>query len=112
MRIRYRLRAEKEKNTEFHTEPMKEMFEGVFAREFMLFYGEVLEYTLIRGEERDDLSVHSVSGSQIDTGDQTKYQRLNRMLGDWHVGNLEQLDIRMQAYVKTEYVCREMFTLL
>ncbi len=112
VRIRYRLRAEKEKNTEFHTEPMKEMFEGVFAREFMLFYGEVLEYTLIRGEERDDLSVHSVSGSQIDTGAQTKYQRLNRMLGDWHVGNLEQLDTRMQAYVKTEYVCREMFTLL
>ncbi len=112
VRIRYCLRAEKEKNREFHTEPMKEMFEGVFAREFMLFYGEVLEYTLLCGDDKTDLSVHSVSGSQIDTGDRTKYQRLNCMLGDWHTGNLEDLDAHIQQYLTTEYLCKERFTLL
>ena len=74
---------------------MKEMFEGIFAKEFMLFYGEVLEYTLDPGTDHPtDLNVHTVSGSQIDTGGQTKYHRLNRMLADWRVGRPSTLDPR------------------
>lgn len=110
--IRYCLRSEGEKKREFRSEPMKEMFQGVFAREFMLFYGEVLDYTLIRDNKMTDLTVHSVSGSQIDTTGKTKYQLLNRMLGDWHVQNFEQLDQDMQEYLTTEHLSREMFTLL
>lgn len=110
--IRYCLRSEGEKKREFRGEPMKEMFQGVFAREFMLFYGEVLDYTLIRDNKMTDLTVHSVSGSRIDTGGRTKYQLLNRMLGDWHVRNLEQLDRDTQEYLTTEHLCKEMFTLL
>ena len=91
---------------------MKEMFEGIFAKEFMLFYGEVLEYTLIRENHPTDLNVHTVSGSQIDTGGQTKYHRLNRMLADWHVGRTDALDEDMQKFITTEQLCRQMFTLL
>lgn len=110
--IRYCLRSEGEKKREFRSEPMKEMFQGVFAKEFMLFYGEVLDYTLIRNNKMTDLAVHSVSGSQIDTNGKTKYQLLNRMLGDWHVRNFEQLDLDMQEYLTTEHLCQKMFTLL
>lgn len=110
--IRYCLRSEGEKKREFRSEPMKEMFQGIFAKEFMLFYGEVLDYTLIRNNKMTDLTVHSISGSQIDTGGRTKYQLLNRMLGDWHVRNFELLDKDMQEYLTTEHICREMFTLL
>lgn len=110
--IRYCLRSEGEKKREFKTEPMREMFQGVFAKEFMLFYGEVLEYTLIRNNKMTDLTVHSISGNQIDTSGKTKYQLLNRMLGDWHVRNFDQLNMDMREYLTTEHLCREMFTLL
>ena len=112
IRIRYCLRGEGEKEREFFSKPMKEMFEGIFAKEFMLFYGEVLEYTLIRENHPTDLNVHTVSGSQIDTGGQTKYHRLNRMLADWHVGRTDALDEEMQKFITTEHLCRQMFTLL
>ena len=110
--IRYCLRAEGEKKREFRSEPMKEMFQGVFAKEFMLFYGEVLEYTLIRDNKMTDLTVHTISGNQIETRGKTKYQMLNRMLSDWHVQNFDQLDQDMKEYLMTDHICKEIFTLL
>lgn len=112
VRIRYCLRSDKEAEREFRLKPMKEMFEGVFAKEFMLFYGEVLEYTLIRENHPADLTVHTISGDQIDTKGQTKYHRLNRMLADWHVGHREELDREMQDFITTEHLCEQIFTLL
>lgn len=110
--IRYCLRSEGEKKREFKSEPMKEMFQGVYAKEFMLFYGEVLEYTLIRDNKMTDLTVHTISGNQIETRGKTKYQMLNRMLSDWHVQRFDQLDQDMKEYLTTDHICRKIFTLL
>ena len=59
-----------------------------------------------------DLTVHTISGNQIETRGKTKYQMLNRMLSDWHVQNFDQLDQDMKEYLMTDHICKEIFTLL
>ena len=44
--IHYRLIRDNDTDESFKSEPMKNMYQGIFVKEFLLFYGETLEYYL------------------------------------------------------------------
>lgn len=44
--IHYRLIRDKDTGENFKSEPMKNMYQGIFVKEFLLFYDEILEYYL------------------------------------------------------------------
>lgn len=44
--IHYRLIRDNDTGESFKSEPMKNMYQGIFVKEFLLFYGETLEYYL------------------------------------------------------------------
>lgn len=46
MTIHYRLIRDKDTGENFKSEPMKNMYQGIFVKEFLLFYDEILEYYL------------------------------------------------------------------
>ncbi len=78
VRIRYSLEG-----GEYREEELSEVYDGIFVRQFVLFFGETLQYYILEGEGMKEqvtksgtLENHDVPGKQA----QGKYEMLNEML--------------------------------
>ncbi len=98
---------------EFASEPMVQIYDGIFTREFTLFYGEVLEYyvTIRRGDEEERQEVSFAQAPAIDMNGRSRYQLINRMLYTKNEGRTEELRDRMGQYVRTRALIDSLFEL-
>ena len=75
--IHYRTNAEET----WKSEPMRNMYQGIFVKEFLLFYGEKMEYYLTftnrQGEGKTEVKTVSMTGEP--KAGRTRYQLLNQM---------------------------------
>ena len=78
VRIRYSLEG-----GEFREEELSEVYEGIFVKQFVLFFGETLQYYILEGEgikeqvtKSGTVENHDVPGKQA----QGRYEMLNEML--------------------------------
>ena len=101
MTIHYRLIRDKDTGENFKSEPMKNMYQGIFVKEFLLFYDEILEYYLT--VELPDESLQEGN---------TKYQLINQMLAGRKLGRREQTEKAMEQYLQREHFARKMFPVL
>lgn len=96
------------------SEPLREMIPGIFSREFLLFYGEVLTcyLTYRAGEEEVRLGERRLTLTELDTDGFSQYKILNRILAARAMGNQERMKTAVEDYLWqdafTEHFCKIM----
>ncbi|MDO4622131.1 MAG: DUF5717 family protein [Eubacteriales bacterium] len=80
--IHYRLTELDGQTGAWISEPVRNVYKGIFVREFLLFYGETLTYYLsvMTNGKIENTDCYEISLSDMDTSGNTKFRLLNRML--------------------------------
>ncbi len=104
----------KDSRDDFRKENMRNCFEGIFVREFTLFYGEELECYL---EETSDGTVKRSDTRYLRAGSSdargyTKYGLLNDLLRAKEQEDEKTLREELETFVIQEYLSKELFTLI
>jgi hypothetical protein len=105
--IHYRIREKNGDEGKWCTEPMRNVYRGVFVREFLLFYGETLTYYLsvLRDGKIENTDSYQVSLADMDTEGTTKYRLLNRMLEAGDKGDRASFETALKQYrMQKKYV--------
>lgn len=93
------------------TEPMERIYRGIFSREFTLFYGEVLMYsvTVIHDGVETAGPERSLANPYVDFSGGSSYQRINSMIRSLKEGDLEGAAAKIAEYRKARYVAERVF---
>ena len=93
-------------------EPMKEMYAGIFSKEFILFYGETLTwYVTVRAnnEEKRRTRERSLTMANVDMDGRSRYQLINQMLRAEEAGDREDLLERIRDFRQAERMVNTLF---
>ncbi len=97
---------------EYIKEEMQNMFGGVCVKQFILFFGERLQYYITETEDGKENLTESGTVSRNDTGGEQKESRYS-MLNDISIGrNLHDYDTMenlLYEYFEKDYLVRELF---
>jgi len=110
--VHYRLDVDT--NSEYRTLEMKEMYDGIYVCEFVLFFGEQMQY-YITEEGREDEDALTESGT-IQKSDIVKDHLTGRfsLINDVMIGETLQdydtVDSLISEYYKKNYICDSLFT--
>lgn len=97
---------------EYCTEEMRNIYGGVYCKEFVLFYGEVLQYYIM--EEIDGKAQLTESNTIQKTdmagnNDESRYNMLNDIAISKTMQDYETLDELVEEYYKKAYLVDELF---
>lgn len=111
--LHYRLLAAGEAEKPYDTVPLERIYKGVFTREFVLFYGEKLEYyiTITRNGQEWRSENYSVKADVCDMEGRSQYQMINQML---ELGEMDEPDLlieKIRQYRQTEELVNTLFVL-
>lgn len=100
--------------SEEKTEPLKERYQGIYNKEFILFYGEKLLYRFVieRNGQTWEIPQQILQVEATEAYGHSKYQLLNRMLKLLEEGKTEELSKLEQSYLKQERQVAQLFELL
>ena len=98
---------------EFRSEPLKNMYEGIFVRAFTLFYGETLHYYFQIEEDgiTKKTSEKIVTMKSADSVSRSKYQIINRILAARKLDKEKEVASNLKQYLRQEQYVRSMFRL-
>lgn len=101
-------------NNQYKSEPMKNMYQGVFVKEFLLFYGETLRYYLTVETAKETIQTEEKVLRMEESFQEgnSKYQLLNRMLAGQKLLQYEQMEDAMHEYLVRERLAEKMFPLI
>ena len=108
--LHYRMLNNNE-NGEYITERMANTFLGIHVKEFVLFYNEELQY-YITEEQEDEVNTSEsfvIRNKADDMLDNSKYNRINKMLIALESEDMTELLDMMEDYIETEHIIRECF---
>ncbi|MDO5344282.1 MAG: DUF5717 family protein [Lachnospiraceae bacterium] len=107
----YRIRGQQE---EYLQEPMKNCFEGIYVKEFILFYGEELEcYTQeLREEQVVKTSDKRILTARAAEENGSRYDLLNRICRAQEEQDTGKLTEALESYGQLDYLTKEIFTLI
>ena len=94
---------------------LQEVYEGIYVKEFLVFYGEKIPYYI--KEERDGEWAVTESG-QIQNqelcthAEGSRYDLINDMMASWQMEDEKTLMERMEAYGILDGMVKEEFNLL
>lgn len=113
--IHYVIEKEEPSDGEYIREEMEDMFGGVCVKQFVLFFGERLQYYITETEEDREQLTESGTLSRNDTDRDQKESRYS-LINDIAVGrtlhDYETMEKLLQEYYEQEYKIRELFTIL
>ena len=112
--LHYILEDGRTNDDSYHTEEMRNMFGGVFTREFILFFGENLQYYITEEQNGKELLTASDSLSVSDTSDnrvESRYTMLNDMVVSRTVKDDNTLLDIMREYVEADAFAHKVFKL-
>ena len=112
--IHYCLQREGGEETEWISQPMKEMYRGIFSREFLLFYDERLVYYLTLEQEGDrrKTETYQLSLMDLDTSGRSRYKLLNKILASRKLGNQEGRQEALSCYLWQDAFAEQVFSLM
>lgn len=99
----------------YHTEEMRNMFGGIFSKEFILFFGENLQYYITEekgGREQLTVSDTVRISDTASEGGESRYSLLNDMVVSKMLQDDSTLIKLMEEYVEADYFTGQIFTLL
>lgn len=110
--LHYRIETELE---EFKSEDMIDMFEGIFVKQFILFFGESIEYYVT---EKDGIMIDTTESNLITNHDiccdnnESRYDLLNAMILNMTLQDEKTLQQLMQQYDWYQKMNEKLFKLL
>lgn len=113
--IHYILEETDSSEDSYKTEEMRNMFGGVFSKEFVLFFGENLQYYIT--EERGSVEQLTVSDSvsiseSAGADSESRYSMLNDMVVSKTLQDDETLMKLMEEYVEADHFATELFKII
>ncbi|HCM92813.1 MAG TPA: hypothetical protein DIS78_09645 [Lachnospiraceae bacterium] len=102
-----------EEEESYHTEEMRNMYGGVFSREFILFFGENLQYYITEesaGHEALTFSDSVSISDAVSAGRESRYDLLNDMVVSKTLQDEDTLIQLMEEYVIDECFTDKVFT--
>lgn len=113
--IHYLLEKEGNAQGEYVKEEMQEMFGGICVKQFILFFGEHLQYYITETENGKENLTQSGTLSRNETGGEQREGRYG-MLSDIAIGrNLHDYDTMeslLYEYFEQDYIVKEMFKMI
>ncbi|MDE7223287.1 MAG: hypothetical protein K2O34_05850, partial [Acetatifactor sp.] len=114
VRIHYLLTQENREEDLYITEEMTPVCGGVCSKEFVLFFGESLQYYIMeeRGRVEQLMESGRLQRSDVPALEQEgRFGRINEMTASRSLQDYETLDRQMEEFYRTEYYNREFFRL-
>lgn len=96
------------------SEPMRNMYQGIFVKEFLLFYGEKMEYylTFENGQGRGKTEQKTIAMTGEPKEGKTRYQLLNQMKAARVLGDSKKAEEAFRKYLQQESLVRNCFALV
>ena len=91
---------------------MKEMYHGIFVKQFILFFGERLQYYIVEHDKGEDQLTESgtVTCSDMDHHDMgSKYGMINDIAIARTLGDYDTVDRLLREYFMHEHMLIEIF---
>ena len=104
-----------EEEKTYETEPMQEMYGGIFVKAFSLFHGEVLQYYITEGtgEETCITQSNMLAGEDWqDVAQEGRFFRINDILLSLAMQDTETAGKMMEEYMQQDYCARELFRVI
>lgn len=99
---------------EYKSEPLRNVYEGIFTKTFTLFYGETLRYYF--SVEKDGRTTRTtervVTMNKIEETPMSKYQLLNQILSDRRLDKDQEVVKGLKEYLRQEQFVKEMFAIM
>lgn len=109
----YKLDTGLGQEAEYKSEPLRNIYEGIFTKTFTLFYGETLHYYFQveeNGKSRKTtervITMNKVEGTPV-----SKYQLINQILSARRLEKDQEVIAKMEQYLRQEQYVKEMFVI-
>lgn len=114
MNIRYQITDGKDKGGRVITEPMTMVYEGIFVKEFTLFYGDHLKYQVIEewNQKTKESEMLEKNYQDINLSRSSRYDLLNQMSKAFLEKNLEDAEFAVLQFKEQEALADHIFKLL
>lgn len=112
--LHYSLTMERERAAEYQTEKMEHIYEGIYGKQLILFYGDKLQYYISEEEEESGLKesdVLKINRWNIAYGD-SRYDMLNDMCASIEMQDEQTLAELMKCYLKKQKLVEKNSTLM
>jgi len=113
--IHYIIESEDNPDSEYITEEMPDMYGGVHAKAFVLFFGENLLYYITEQADTEELLTESASISKSDIGqsiNDTRFEQINDIVIAKTLQDYDAVDGMLYEYHKHDYVVNKFFKLM
>lgn len=107
----YYLLENEEEQENFIQEPMKQVYPGIFVKDFVLFYGENLQYYIVEEDDQEERITESITITLENQPEEEedKYSAINLMLMTKEMQDEKALFEMMEHYIENEYAAIELF---
>lgn len=107
----YALDAGLGKEQGYKTEPLKNVYEGIYTKTFTLFYGETLRYyfKVEKGEKVYQTQERVIVMDKVEGTPTSKYQMINQMLSARRLGKEAEVVSQIKKYLRQEQYVKKMF---
>lgn len=112
--IHYIKNGEENQSQGYQKEEMKEVYFGVYVKDFVLFYGEQLQYYITEEQENQEQLTESgilQREENRENGMESRYQMINEMTIAKNLGDYSSTRQMLEKYWKTELVVDKVFHL-
>ena len=110
--IHYVIQSEKDSGNEYRKEEMRDMFEGLCVKEFILFFGERLQFYITEESEDGEQLTKSGAVNKSDIG-QDNFESRFTVLNDIMIGktlhDYDTVDGLLREYYKQDYMVDTIF---
>ena len=114
--IHYLIQKEAEEKQEYAKEVMKDLFSGICVKEFILFFGERLQYYITEDADGREQVTHSATVSKNDSRDDVHMNSRFSLLNDIMIGKTMQdydtVDKLLEEYYKKDFMVNKLFTIV
>ena len=113
--IHYLVEKDSEQEAEYITEEMTDVFEGVCSKEFVLFFGETLQYYIIEERDGEEQLTESATIRKNDIGKEileSRFSRINDLVISQTLEDYSTLDTMLEEYYQADYYADYLFRLL
>ena len=112
--IHYMIQDEGSPESEYCTEEMRDMFAGICVKEFVLFFGERLQYYIPdeSGNSSQPTRSNSITASEIEPEDfESRFTVLNDIMIGKTLHDYDTVNDLLQQYYRQDFVVENLFRL-
>ncbi|MDC7286708.1 DUF5717 family protein [Blautia schinkii] len=98
---------------EYKSEPLRNIYEGIFTKTFTLFYGETLHYYFQVDENGKSRKIAErvITMNKVEGAPVSKYQLINQILSARRLEKDQEVIAKMKQYLRQEQYVKEMFVI-